>query len=168
MQHSSSSKRRLINRPILLTMNAERLLVKYRNYFIGIAIILISLAISIRSKDGEVVLVLGEYPLIIFLLVLISSGFIALYVRANQEKIEILSNEIKELSEDQSQEFAPLLHGLTERQREVYEMIISGKSNKEIKAELFIEQSTLKTHINQIYRKLKIKNRSQLKSQLRN
>lgn len=57
-----------------------------------------------------------------------------------------------------------LLNGLTERQREVYDLIISGKTNKEIMAELFIEQSTLKSHINQIYRKLDIKSRSELKS----
>jgi DNA-binding NarL/FixJ family response regulator len=55
------------------------------------------------------------------------------------------------------------LNELTERQREVYNLIISGKTNKEIMTELFIEQSTLKSHINQIYKKLNIKKRSELK-----
>jgi DNA-binding CsgD family transcriptional regulator len=46
-------------------------------------------------------------------------------------------------------------------------MIIVGKTNKEIMSELFIEQSTLKSHINQIYKQLNIKNRNELKSKLR-
>ncbi|CAN0589399.1 unnamed protein product, partial [Ectocarpus sp. 12 AP-2014] len=54
-------------------------------------------------------------------------------------------------------------NGLTERQREVYDLIISGKTNKEIMSELFIEQSTLKSHVNQIYKKLNIKSRRELK-----
>ena len=55
------------------------------------------------------------------------------------------------------------LNGLTERQREVYNLIVSGKTNKEIMTELFIEQSTLKSHINQIYKKIGIKSRRELK-----
>ncbi|HCR55080.1 MAG TPA: hypothetical protein DIW27_11735, partial [Cytophagales bacterium] len=60
-----------------------------------------------------------------------------------------------------------LLDGLTERQREVYGLIISGKTNKEVMTELFIEQSTLKSHINQIYRKLDIRSRRELKSKIK-
>ncbi len=63
-------------------------------------------------------------------------------------------------------DFNALLVGLTMRQKEVYDLIISGKTNKEIISELFIEQSTLKTHINQIYKKLNIKNRNELKSKV--
>ena len=62
-----------------------------------------------------------------------------------------------------SEEVNTLLNELTERQREVYDLIISGKTNKEIKNELFIEQSTLKSHINQIYKKMDIKSRRELK-----
>lgn len=59
-----------------------------------------------------------------------------------------------------------LLSRLTERQRKVYDLILLGKTNKEIMSELFIEQSTLKSHINQIYKKLDIKSRRELKSTL--
>ena len=59
-----------------------------------------------------------------------------------------------------------LLSRLTERQRKVYDLILLGKTNKEIMSELFIEQSTLKSHINQIYKKLNIKSRRELKSTL--
>ena len=43
-----------------------------------------------------------------------------------------------------------LLSELTSRQKQVYDLILSDKTNKEIMAELYIEQSTLKSHINQI------------------
>jgi DNA-binding CsgD family transcriptional regulator len=38
------------------------------------------------------------------------------------------------------------------------------KSNKEIASELFISHNTVKTHINNIYKKLAISNREELNS----
>jgi DNA-binding NarL/FixJ family response regulator len=148
-------------------MKQKNLLTKYQKYFVGTAIILSSIAISIRSDDGNVRLVLSEYPIIIFMLVVISSFLVVIYIQSNKRKIASLSNQIKNQSKYESEEMESLLNELTERQREVYDLIISGKTNKEIMAELFIEQSTLKTHINQIYRKLNIKNRKELKSKLK-
>ena len=89
-----------------------------------------------------------------------------IYVRIDKHKIKILSTQIKEKSIEQKEDFDSLLAALTSRQKEVYELIVSGKTNKEIMVELFIEQSTLKTHINQIYKKLNIKNRKDLKSKI--
>ena len=48
---------------------------------------------------------------------------------------------------------------LSIKEQQVYGLIKEGKSNKEICSELFIEQSTLKSHINHIYKKLDIKSR---------
>lgn len=139
---------------------------KYKNYFLVIAIVLSSIAISIRSHDGKVNLILQNYPILIFLMIVISLLFIVLYIRINKSKIENLSNQIKDQSKVKSEDFNALLSELTVRQKEVYDLIISGKTNKEIMSQLFIEQSTLKTHINQIYKKLKIKNRKELKTKL--
>jgi ATP/maltotriose-dependent transcriptional regulator MalT len=50
---------------------------------------------------------------------------------------------------------------LTNRQREIFDLIAKGKSNKDIINELFIELSTLKTHINKIYKTLGITNRKE-------
>ncbi len=52
---------------------------------------------------------------------------------------------------------------LTTRQKQVFDLIVTGKSNKEIMDELNIELSTLKTHINKIYKILEIKSRQQIK-----
>lgn len=49
--------------------------------------------------------------------------------------------------------------GLTPREREVTELICRGKSNKDIAEMLFLSESTVKTHIYNIFRKLEVKNR---------
>lgn len=97
-------------------------------------------------------------------MIVVSSLLVTLYFQINRKKIENLSNQIKEQSNYNNDETEVLLNKLTERQRAVYDLIIVGKTNKEIMTELFIEQSTLKSHINQMYRKLDIKSRSELKS----
>ncbi len=53
---------------------------------------------------------------------------------------------------------------LTNRQKQVFELILQNKSNKQISHELFIELSTLKTHINKIYKTLNIKSRKDVRN----
>ena len=151
----------------IIIAKLKNILLKYQKYFLGIAIVLSSIAISIRSNDEEVNLILHNYPIVIFFMIVISSFLVVLYIQINKRKITTLSNQIKNLSEIQGKEIDNLLKSLTSRQREVYDLIISGKTNKEIISELFIEQSTLKSHINQIYKKLNVKSRNELKSKLK-
>lgn len=148
-------------------MKLKNIRSKFQKYLLGIALLLSSIAISIRSTDGKINLVLHKYPALIFSLIVVSSFLVAIYFYVTTRKISSLSNQIMEHSKIKSEGMDTLLNGLTERQREVYDLIISGKTNKEIMTELFIEQSTLKSHINQIYRKLDIKSRRELKSRVK-
>lgn len=50
---------------------------------------------------------------------------------------------------------------LTKKEKEILHLISEGKSNKEIASELFVELSTVKTHINKIYSKLNISQRKE-------
>lgn len=143
------------------------MLSKYQKYLLGIALVISSIAISIRGRDGKINLVLHNYPVLIFLMVVVSSLLVVIYFQINSRRISRLSNQIKEQSKIKSEGIDALLNELSERQKEVYDLIISGKSNKEIMTKLFIEQSTLKSHINQIYKKLNIKSRRELKSKLK-
>ena len=143
------------------------MLSKYQKYLLGTALLLSSVAISIKGSDGQINLVLHNYPVLIFLMVVVSSLLVVIYFQINSRRISRLSNQIKEKSKIKSEGTDALLNELSERQKEVYDLIISGKTNKEIMTELFIEQSTLKSHINQIYKKLNIKSRSELKSKLK-
>jgi len=49
--------------------------------------------------------------------------------------------------------------GLSHREVEIVTLVLAGKSNRDIEDELFIAQRTVKNHLYNIYRKLKVKNR---------
>lgn len=44
--------------------------------------------------------------------------------------------------------------GLTNREVEIYDLLLAGLANSEIAESLFISKATLKTHLNNIYRKI--------------
>lgn len=51
---------------------------------------------------------------------------------------------------------------LTDKEQEVFTLAASGRSNKEIATTLFVSVSTVKTHLNSIYRKLGVASRREL------
>jgi DNA-binding CsgD family transcriptional regulator len=53
-------------------------------------------------------------------------------------------------------------HKISKREREIMELILEGKSNKEIEEQLFISFNTVKNHIYNLYQKLGVKSRGQL------
>ena len=55
--------------------------------------------------------------------------------------------------------FAGYPHGLTQREREVLQLIALGKNNPEIAAELFISVNTVTRHVSNIFAKTSTKNR---------
>jgi len=54
-----------------------------------------------------------------------------------------------------------LIMRLSERQREVLKLIAAGESNKQISRHLNISAGTVKSHLESIYRRLNVKNRTQ-------
>ncbi len=56
----------------------------------------------------------------------------------------------------------PDLGSLTVQERKVFELIIQGKSNKEISQALHVELSTVKSHVNSIFGKLAVDSRATL------
>ncbi len=50
---------------------------------------------------------------------------------------------------------------LTEKEKEVLKMASKGASNKQIADKLFVKEVTVKTHLNSIFKKLKVTNRTQ-------
>lgn len=53
-------------------------------------------------------------------------------------------------------------YNITKREREIAELVLQGKSNKEIEDVVFISVHTVKNHIHNLYRKLSVKSRGQL------
>ncbi len=59
------------------------------------------------------------------------------------------------------------LSKLSNQEEKIVKLISEGKSNKEIADELSVSHSTIKTHVNNIYAKLQIANRAELKELLK-
>lgn len=55
-----------------------------------------------------------------------------------------------------------LLGSLTDRQRDVFQLLLAGHSNKEIARELGVLEGTVKVHVRAIMQKLGVKNRTQV------
>lgn len=58
-------------------------------------------------------------------------------------------------------ENAELINTLTSRELEVLQMAAKGASNKKIAEKLFVKEVTVKTHLNSVFKKLKVENRTQ-------
>jgi len=90
-----------------------------------------------------------------FLTALFAVLSIFLFYQNNQLKKQINQSESLPSPEPiEDYQFTP-------QEIKILHLIKSGKSNKEIASELFVELSTVKSHINRIYAKFKVKNRQE-------
>lgn len=55
-----------------------------------------------------------------------------------------------------------LKHDISNREKEIIDLILEGKSNKDIEDELYISYHTVKNHLYNIYKKFKVKTRGEL------
>ncbi len=69
---------------------------------------------------------------------------------------------ITHLMRKRKQKYHNAVRNLTVQERKVYALLREGKSNKEISEEFNIGLSTVKSHANSIYSKLKVKSRKEL------
>jgi len=74
--------------------------------------------------------------------------------RSNWNKKETKSVDIS-FSSDEPVEM------LTQREKEVLSLVAKGASNHDIAEKLFLKEVTVKTHLNSIFKKLKVSNRTQ-------
>ncbi len=125
----------------------------------GLIIFLILLGVSFEYSNGKTTWIFQKYPFVIFLSTLFSLILIFVWIKVEKKLVQKKINEILHKSNKTDN-----VNELTTRQKQVYDLILLNKSNKEICSELFIELSTLKTHINKIYKILNVKNRKGLKS----
>lgn len=80
-----------------------------------------------------------------------------------QESVEI-DSAYQQLLQPPRREAEPvdeLLSELTQREREIIELLAEGHSNHELAAMLWITEQTVKFHLSHIYSKLNVKNRTE-------
>ena len=70
----------------------------------------------------------------------------------------VLSDNVRQHILNRQPESDPL-HTLTDRERDVLQWIATGMSNKQIAAQLFISEETVKVHIRNLLRKLNVHSR---------
>jgi DNA-binding CsgD family transcriptional regulator len=68
-----------------------------------------------------------------------------------------LHNKKKNLKTD-------LRSSLTKQEQNILQLLLEDKSNKDIADALFVSLSTVKTHVNNVFRKLKVQNREEVKN----
>ncbi|NLY90660.1 MAG: response regulator transcription factor [Firmicutes bacterium] len=82
-------------------------------------------------------------------------------VKAAQRGEPVLHPRIAKKLMQQVRQDKPAVEPLTAKEKEVLRELVKGKSNKEIGAELYISETTVKTHVSSILQKLQVKDRTQ-------
>jgi len=78
----------------------------------------------------------------------------ALLRRSTWQKEKVSNVDLKFVQEGE-------IEPLTSREKEILKMVSQGASNNDIAQKLFVREVTVKTHLNSIFKKLKVKNRTQ-------
>jgi DNA-binding CsgD family transcriptional regulator len=101
---------------------------------------------SVRLYAVAVILILSNFIPIIWLKQFFVKYFVDIDSSRTESILEMLSREYR----------------ISKREREIIELILKGKSNKEIEDILCISFSTVKNHIYNVYQKMGINSRGQL------
>ncbi|OSY88707.1 regulatory protein [Tenacibaculum holothuriorum] len=114
---------------------------------------LLILALLLFFQVSKYAIISGDFKveLIIALVAIFSFVIGVFFNKKTKKKVpskEINHKKIKELE-------------ITSREYEVLQLIAKGLSNKEIAAELFLSESTIKTHVSNLLVKLNAKRRTQ-------
>lgn len=97
------------------------------------------------------------------LLILVASLLLPyMWARIEYAKVQLLLNSLQSNAQQKETSLQHNLRQLSFKEKDVLQHILAGKSNKDICASLFIEQSTLKSHINHIYKKLGVNSRKEI------
>jgi len=131
---------------------------KRQKWIEAFAVFFIFLGVSFKFTSNKTEWIWASYPYVAVLIAGFSLVFIAIWLRLEKKRVQDSINYIQDNSDKIEK-----IDLLTNRQQQVFELILQNKTNKQISEELFIELSTLKTHINKIYKTLNIKNRKDVR-----
>lgn len=130
-----------------------------------IALIEKHLKINLTEITEPLFVDLKEYKIRLTLDTVINNGFIDKYYFMN---IVHSTNELSTSKTKTKPDIGKLIKefDFTKREAEIIELIFQGYNNNEISGKLFISVFTVKSHINNIFKKLDVNNRTSLISKL--
>ncbi|WP_298508044.1 LuxR C-terminal-related transcriptional regulator [uncultured Kordia sp.] len=102
---------------------------------------------SLISKNTSIEYIIGGIAIVFF--------FVGLYINKRKSSTNTITPSI----EIDTKKIENL--GLSKREYEVLCELAKGHSNKEIASLLFVSESTIKTHVSNVYTKLDVKRRTQ-------
>lgn len=86
---------------------------------------------------------------------------VALSGGGNVLSSKVIQNLFEELNPTPAQAPPPAAANLTHREMEILELLVEGKSNKDISTRLYLSEKTVKAHLAAVFRKLGVANRTQ-------
>lgn len=124
---------------------------------IGIFVALCSVGFSFSGRN--VLWIWQSYPFVPILLLLFAFAAVKawLAIEVARQKEQIKTEYLSQLQN--ARERDALAQLLSNREKEIMQLVSAGLSNKEIAEKLFVSVSTVKTHINNIYKLMEVKNR---------
>lgn len=132
------------------TLKAIRLNKKFAN----IPIIMITALNEEQKEISGLKFGADDYVVKPFILPNLLARIEALLRRSNWQKEKTNNVDLKFVKEGE-------IEPLTAREKEILKMVSQGASNHDISEKLFVREVTVKTHLNSIFKKLKVKNRTQ-------
>ena len=120
---------------------------------------LISRAMKIGAK-GYVLKTMASAQLI-YAIEEVLGGKIYLPLALSSRFFEYFQQSFREENSKQDSNEENLLSYLTQREEEVLELLTQGVTYKGVAAKLFISETTVKTHVNNIFQKLQVNDRTQ-------
>jgi DNA-binding NarL/FixJ family response regulator len=142
---------------------------KFKKYVISIILLNVSLLIFLEYRHPHIILEnidkeksyiykFSHYLFVSLVTVIILQVSKTMYRQENTSDAEFKVGSQNQ--ENGNGKLPEVLQNLTIQERKVLELIMEGRRNKEIAAVLYVDLSTVKTHINNIYKKIGVSNRS--------
>jgi DNA-binding CsgD family transcriptional regulator len=125
---------------------------------VALSIFLALCSIGFSFEGNKFLWLWQKHPFIPLLLLFFAFFAVRFWLKLEIEKQKQYIRSEYALSAKKSEQTS-ISNQLSQREIEVLELIVEGLSNKEIAEDLFISLSTVKTHINNIYKILEVKNR---------
>jgi LuxR family maltose regulon positive regulatory protein len=119
-------------------------------------------ALTLAEPEGYVRLFVDEGPPMAELLQQVAaSGAASHYITSLLEALGVPTHHLQDAEDAQTHAPAELIEPLSEREVEVLRLLASGGSNAQLARTLVVSTSTVKTHLQHIYGKLGVANRTQ-------